>query len=69
MQRARLRDTRTRRNAALWALAAAVAVSLIAAGHGPHVVGYLPFLLLLACPLRHMLMHGKPDHRGTDRSR
>lgn len=46
--------------------------------HGAHVFGYLPFLLLLACPLLHMFMHGghgghrdaklpvgKPDNDST----
>ena len=47
----------------------AVAAVLIVTGHGPHVVGYLPFLFLLACPLMHMMMHGKHGHRGADRSR
>lgn len=30
--------------------------------HRAHVISYLPFLLLLACPLMHLFMHG--DHGG-----
>lgn len=42
--------------------------------HRVHLLGYLPFLFLLACPLLHMTMHGGhggghgPDHPG-DRAR
>ena len=33
--------------------------------HRAHVLGILPFLILLACPLMHMFMHhGHGDH-GT----
>jgi hypothetical protein len=35
--------------------------------HRAHVLGALPFLLLLACPLMHLFMHhdhGGHDHRG-----
>lgn len=46
----------------LWTLAAVLAGVLILTGHGPHVIGYLPFLFLFACPLMHMFMHSK--HRG-----
>ena len=30
--------------------------------HLAHVVGALPYLLLLACPLMHVLMHGGHGH-------
>lgn len=34
--------------------------------HRAHVFGYLPFLLLLACPLLHMFMHrGHGGHGGS----
>lgn len=50
---------------------AAIAFLLIAAffllsEHRAHAFGYLPFLLLLACPLLHMLMHGGHGGHGTD---
>lgn len=35
--------------------------------HRPHVLGALPYLLLLACPLMHVFMHGGHgghSHRG-----
>ncbi len=32
--------------------------------HWAHVVGFLPYLLLLACPLMHMFMHGGHGHGG-----
>jgi hypothetical protein len=34
------------------------------AEHRAHVVPYLPFLLLAACPLMHMFMHGGHGHGG-----
>ena len=38
--------------------------------HLAHVVGVLPFLLLLACPLMHVFMHhghgGHGHHHGTN---
>lgn len=41
------------------------AVACVLSQHWGHVVGYWPYLLLLACPLMHLLMHrghGKGDH-------
>jgi hypothetical protein len=35
--------------------------------HRAHLFGILPYLLLLACPLLHLLMHG--GHGGHDKSR
>ena len=32
--------------------------------HRAHFFGYLPFLLLLACPLLHMFMHGGHGGHG-----
>ena len=57
-----------RRSYIIWALVAAVAALLIVTGHGPHAIGYLPFLILLACPLMHMFMHrGHGGHGGEYR--
>ena len=38
--------------------------------HLAHALGYLPFLLILACPLAHMFMHGghgSHQHHGRAR--
>ncbi|MDO8912587.1 MAG: DUF2933 domain-containing protein [Phenylobacterium sp.] len=32
--------------------------------HRVHLLGYLPFLFLLACPLLHMTMHGRHEGHG-----
>jgi hypothetical protein len=32
--------------------------------HWSHVVGKLPYLLLLACPLMHLFGHGHGGHGG-----
>ncbi|HKZ78268.1 MAG TPA: DUF2933 domain-containing protein [Pyrinomonadaceae bacterium] len=34
--------------------------------HRAHLFGILPYLLLLACPLVHMFMHGGHAKRGND---
>ncbi len=49
-------------------IATLVAVSvlgfLIYEGHGAHLLGYAPFLLILACPLMHIFMHGGHGGHG-----
>lgn len=58
----------------------AVAAYFLVTEHLAHLVGALPFLLLLACPLMHVFMHGghgghahhdqsKPDATKTAESR
>jgi hypothetical protein len=48
---------------------AAIALALIAYEHRVHVLGILPWLLILACPLMHMFMHhGHGGHSGHDHS-
>ncbi|MDP2371699.1 DUF2933 domain-containing protein [Rhodoferax sp.] len=43
----------------------AVAAYFLLTEHLAHVVGVLPFLLLLACPLMHVFMHhGHGEHGG-----
>jgi hypothetical protein len=45
----------------------AIAGFYLIAEHRAHVFGYLPFLLLLACPLLHMFMHrGHGGHGGGE---
>ena len=41
----------------LW-LGLAAAVALLYFGHGAHLLQLAPFLILLACPLMHVLGHG-----------
>ena len=42
----------------------AVAVYFLMTEHRAHFFGALPFLLLLACPLMHMFMHGGHGGHG-----
>ena len=35
---------------------------LIYTGHSAHLLGALPFLLILSCPLMHVFMHGGHHH-------
>lgn len=46
---------------------AAVAAVFLLGEHRAHVLGALPFLLVLACPLMHLFMHhGHRGHRHAD---
>lgn len=46
---------------------ALIALGLIAYEHRVHVLGILPWLLILACPLMHLFMHhGHGGHSGHD---
>jgi hypothetical protein len=36
-----------------------VAAFLLLSEHRAHALGYLPYLLILACPLMHLFMHGR----------
>lgn len=44
----------------------AVAAYYLLTGHLAHVMGALPYLLLLACPVMHLFMHrGHGHHHGA----
>lgn len=49
---------------------AIVAAAYLISEHRAHLEGALPFLIILACPLLHMFMHGghggHGGHRGKD---
>ena len=42
----------------------AIAAFFLQTEHRAHLFGVLPFLLLLACPLLHVFMHGSHDGHG-----
>lgn len=42
----------------------AIALVLLWGEHRVHMVEALPWLILLACPLMHIFMHGKHGHGG-----
>lgn len=49
---------------------AAIAVVLLWNEHKAHILGALPYVFLLACPLLHMFMHGgHGGHGGSDQDR
>ncbi|MBA4208234.1 MAG: hypothetical protein C0454_01745 [Parvibaculum sp.] len=55
---------------ALWGFMAIGAFYLIAE-HRAHLLGWLPWLIILACPLLHIFMHGRHgghDHHGEGSS-
>ncbi len=45
----------------------AIAAFFLIPEHRAHLFGILPYLLLLACPLLHLFMHGR--HGGHDEGR
>ena len=47
-----------------WVFVGLAAVLLIAE-HRLHVLGYVPWLILLACPLMHVFMHRGHGHKGN----
>jgi Flp pilus assembly protein TadB len=52
----------------IW-LAGAVALAYLIAEHRPHLLGWIPYLIILACPLMHLFMHrGHGRHDGRDQS-
>lgn len=54
-------SSRVRRVFLVFVVLAAV---LLIAEHRLHVLGYLPWLILLACPLMHVFMHHGHGHNG-----
>lgn len=46
----------------------AIAAYFLLTEHLAHVVGALPLLILLACPLMHVFMHHGHDHGGHNHS-
>ena len=49
----------------IWALAA-LGVALLVIDHWAHVLGILPYLVLLACPLMHFFMHRGHHHSSPE---
>ena len=43
----------------------AIALAFLALEHRAHLLGALPFLLLLACPLMHLFMHRGHGGHGS----
>lgn len=42
---------------------------LIYRGHSAHLLGFLPYLLLFACPLMHLFMHsGHHNHHSDNKT-
>ena len=43
-----------------------IGVALLAFDHWAHMLGVLPYLVILACPLMHLVMHRGHKHGGHD---
>jgi len=54
-----------------WAVAGvfALGLALAVADHWAHLLGILPYLILLACPLMHVFMHRGHGHAGHERDK
>ncbi|MBI2970224.1 MAG: DUF2933 domain-containing protein [Gammaproteobacteria bacterium] len=57
------RDAARRHNLVMWVFFAIILYFLVTE-HWAHIVPYLPWLLLLACPLLHVYMHGGHGGHG-----
>jgi hypothetical protein len=57
-------DATARRAKWVWIGFAVVAAVFLWTEHRAHLLGWLPFLLLAACPLLHLFMHGGHGHGG-----
>lgn len=60
-------DRTSRRSRWVFGGFAFLAVLLLAFEHRMHLaglIGWLPYLILLACPLMHLFMHGGHSHGG-----
>lgn len=59
------------RTASFWVVVAflGIAAFFLLTEHRAHAWGALPYLLLLACPLLHFLMHGGHGHGGHGQSK
>ncbi|MGZ3182066.1 MAG: DUF2933 domain-containing protein [Telluria sp.] len=62
-------DDGRRRARSRWALYGflAVAAYFLFAEHRAHLMGVLPYLLVLACPLMHLFHHGHHHHHRDDK--
>lgn len=60
-------QTRQRSRWVFGGFVAAVAL-LLAVEHRAHLLGWLPWLILLACPLMHLFMHGGHGGQGNSSS-
>ena len=49
--------------------AASAAAFWLLTTHWAHILGIAPYLLFLACPLMHLLMHRGHKHKGHDHVR
>ena len=57
----------------VWWVFAAVGAFYLLTAHRAHLIDYLPFLLLMACPLMHLFHrhggHGRHDHAAGDKNK
>jgi hypothetical protein len=56
-----MNKTDKRINISMWLFLAFIAYFLVTE-HWAHIVPFLPWLILLACPLMHVFMHGGHGH-------
>jgi len=52
----------------IWTLGAA-ALGYLIIEHRPHLFGWLPYLIILACPLMHLFMRHGHHHGGASSDR
>lgn len=65
-----IQDTERQSRVAKWVLIGflAIAAFFLWTEHRAHILGILPYLLVLACPLMHLFHHGGHGHHGGGKS-
>ena len=61
------RDSQHKKNNLVMWIFLGIILYFLMTEHWAHIVPYLPWLLLAACPLMHLIMHGGHGHGGHDR--
>jgi hypothetical protein len=59
------RASRSGRGTIAFTVMLAIAAFFLVSEHRAHVLGFLPYLLILACPLMHLLHHGGHGGHGS----
>lgn len=62
-------EPRSNRNTIALAVLLAVAAFFLFTEHRAHLLGFLPYLLFLACPLMHLFHHGGHGHSHGSQNR
>ena len=66
MKEQQTRDSQHKKNNLVMWIFLGIILYFLLTEHLAHIIPYLPWLLLAACPLMHLFMHGGHGHGGHD---